>query len=80
LTSATTFAGLTPLMMEQSMQGKFMIPMAISIAFGVIFSSAITLFLVPCSYLILEDLLGLLRRGEPAVTRPRVARGRDEAA
>jgi len=80
LTSLTTFAGLTPLMMEQSMQGKFMIPMAISIAFGVIFSSAITLFLVPCSYLILEDLLGLLRRSEPPAVRPRVARGRDEAA
>jgi len=59
LTSLTTFAGLTPLMLEQSMQARFMIPMAISIAFGVLFSSSITLFLVPASYLALEDLTGL---------------------
>jgi multidrug efflux pump subunit AcrB len=62
LTSLTTFAGLTPMMLETSLQARFMIPMAISIAFGVIFSSFITLFLVPCSYLILEDLTGLFRR------------------
>jgi multidrug efflux pump subunit AcrB len=60
LTSLTTFAGLTPLMLETSMQARFMIPMAISIAFGVIFSSFITLFLVPCSYLVLEDVMRLL--------------------
>jgi multidrug efflux pump subunit AcrB len=86
LTSLTTFVGLTPLMMEQSMQGKFMIPMAISIAFGVLFASAITLFLVPCSYLILEDVLSLFRRGEgppPQPARrpvPARSRARDEAA
>jgi multidrug efflux pump subunit AcrB len=60
LTSLTTFAGLTPLMLETSMQARFMIPMAISIAFGVLFSSFITLFLVPCSYLVLEDVIRLL--------------------
>jgi len=77
LTSLTTFAGLTPLMLETSMQARFMIPMAISIAFGVIFSSFITLFLVPCSYLVLEDvqrLLGGRRAGETLTTAPNVIR------
>jgi multidrug efflux pump subunit AcrB len=55
LTSLTTFVGLTPMMLERSMSARFMIPMAISLAFGVIFSSLVTLFIVPCSYLILED-------------------------
>ena len=59
LTSLTTFAGLTPLMLETSMQARFMIPMAISIAFGVIFSSFVTLFLVPVSYRVLEDVIAL---------------------
>jgi multidrug efflux pump subunit AcrB len=69
LTSLTTFAGLTPMMLETSMQARFMIPMAISIAYGVVFSSFITLFLVPATYLVLEDILGFAkrvgRRGEP---------------
>ena len=62
LTSLTTFAGLTPMMLETSLQAKFMIPMAISIAFGVLFSSFITLFMVPCSYLLLEDWLRFAKR------------------
>ncbi|MBW2273998.1 MAG: efflux RND transporter permease subunit [Deltaproteobacteria bacterium] len=73
LTSLTTFAGLTPLMLEQSMQARFMIPMAISISFGVLFSSFITLFLVPASYLVLEDLTGLFgasAAGEELSTTP----------
>ena len=80
LTSLTTFAGLSPLMLETSMQARFMIPMAISIAFGVLFASAITLFLVPTSYLILEDVLGLFRRPKPPAARPRTVRSRDAAA
>ena len=56
LTSITTFAGLTPMMLETSMSARFMIPMAISLAFGVVFASLITLFIVPCAYLVLEDL------------------------
>jgi multidrug efflux pump subunit AcrB len=68
LTSLTTFAGLTPLLMEQSVQAKFLIPMGISLAFGVIFATLITLVMVPVSYLILEDLVQvagrLLRRGD----------------
>ena len=56
LTSVTTFAGLTPLLLEQSLQARFLIPMAISLGFGVIFATAITLLLVPTGYTLLEDL------------------------
>ena len=62
LTSLTTFLGLLPLLLEKSMQAKFLIPMAISLAFGVIFSTVITLVLVPSGYIILEDLKDWLRR------------------
>jgi multidrug efflux pump subunit AcrB len=56
LTSLTTFAGLTPLLLEKSVQAKFLVPMAISLGFGVMFATLITLFLVPCGYVILEDV------------------------
>ncbi len=56
LTSLTTFGGLSPLMLEKSMQARFLIPMAVSLAFGVIFSTFITLVLVPSGYVILEDI------------------------
>ena len=59
LTSLTTFAGLTPLLLEKSLQAKFLIPMAVSLAFGVVFSTVIILFIVPAAYLIMEDLIGL---------------------
>ncbi|MAJ61267.1 MAG: hypothetical protein CBC48_15725 [bacterium TMED88] len=55
LTSLTTFAGLTPLLMERSLSAQFLIPMAISLAFGVAFATLITLLLVPCGYLVLDD-------------------------
>ena len=56
LTTLTTFFGLLPMMMEQSLQAQFLIPMAISLAFGVMFATMITLFLVPSLYMILEDI------------------------
>jgi len=62
LTSLTTFAGLLPLMLERSMQARFLIPMAVSLAFGVIFATFITLVLVPSTYLIVEDLKLLMAR------------------
>jgi multidrug efflux pump subunit AcrB len=62
LTSLTTFFGLTPLILEKSMQARFLIPMAISLAFGVVFATFITLVLIPCGYVILEDVLAILRR------------------
>lgn len=62
LTSLTTFAGLTPILLETSLQAQFLIPMAISLSFGVLFATLITLLLVPCIYLVLEDLRALPRR------------------
>ncbi|VAW63798.1 Acriflavin resistance protein [hydrothermal vent metagenome] len=56
LTSLTTFAGLTPLMLEKSVQAQFLIPMAVSLAFGVVFATIVSLLLVPASYYILEDM------------------------
>lgn len=56
LTTLTTFAGLTPLLLEKSMQARFMIPMAVSLAFGVLFATFIILVLVPSLYMIVEDL------------------------
>ena len=62
LTSLTTVAGLFPLLREKSMQAQFLIPAAVSLAFGVMFATVITLILVPCLYLVLEDLKGLAAR------------------
>ncbi|HIA38467.1 MAG TPA: efflux RND transporter permease subunit [Planctomycetes bacterium] len=56
LTTLTTFLGLTPLLLEKSIQAKFLIPMAISVAFGVVFATIITLLIVPSLYMIVEDL------------------------
>lgn len=56
LTSLTTFAGLTPMLLETDMQARFLIPMAVSLSFGILFATVITLFLVPCVYLMLEDV------------------------
>ncbi len=61
LTSLTTFVGLAPLMLERSFQAQFLIPMAVSLAFGVVFATVITLVLVPTAYLILEDVKHLFR-------------------
>lgn len=78
LTSLTTFAGLTPLLFEKSLQAQLLIPMATSLGFGVIFGTAVILILVPVTYAILEDIrhgvAGLFRRqpsAEPeAAPRP----------
>ena len=56
LTSLTTFFGLVPLMLERSFEAEFLLPMAVSLAFGVIFATFITLMLVPTSYAILDDV------------------------
>jgi multidrug efflux pump subunit AcrB len=67
LTTLTTFLGLTPMILEKSLQARFLVPMAISLGFGVVFATAITLILVPCLYMILEDIKGLFRRGADVV-------------
>ncbi len=56
LTTLTTFCGLMPMIAEKSLQARFLVPMAISLAFGVMFATCITLLLVPALYMILEDL------------------------
>jgi multidrug efflux pump subunit AcrB len=58
LTSVTTFVGLVPLMMSGTPATAFVIPMAVSLAFGVLFATFITLFLVPALYAIAEDVFG----------------------
>ena len=62
LTSMTTFIGLIPLMFEPAISAKPLVPMAISLAYGVLCASAVTLFLVPCGYLILKDFTDMIRR------------------
>jgi multidrug efflux pump subunit AcrB len=60
LTSLTTFFGLMPMILETSVQAQFLIPMAISLAFGILFATGITLVLIPSLYLVLEDVRALM--------------------
>ena len=59
LTSLTTFLGLAPMILETSLQARFLIPMAISLGFGVLFATVVILILVPSLYMIVEDLIGI---------------------
>ena len=56
LTSLTTIAGLTPLMLERNFQAQFLIPMAVSITFGLLLATLLTLLLVPSLYMIVKDV------------------------
>lgn len=56
LTSLTTFCGLIPIVAETSTQAQFVIPMAVSLAFGIVFATVITLLLIPCLYMVLDDI------------------------
>ena len=56
LTTMTTFGGLSPMIFETSRQARFMIPMAISLGFGIVFGTAITLVIVPCLYVMINDV------------------------
>lgn len=58
LTTLTTFGGLTPIILERSSQARQLIPMAISLGFGIVFATAIILVIVPCLFMVLDDLLG----------------------
>ncbi len=62
MTSLTTFAGLLPLIAEDSVDARFLQPMAVSLAFGVLFSSAVSLLILPATYLVLEDVHRLTAR------------------
>ena len=63
LTTLTTFCGLAPIVLEASNQARHLIPMAISLGFGIVFATALILILVPCLYVILDDLLVLFGKG-----------------
>ncbi|MEM1182068.1 MAG: efflux RND transporter permease subunit [Acidobacteriota bacterium] len=67
LTTLTTFMGLSPMIFETSVQARFLIPMAISLGFGIVFATAITLVLVPVVYRILEDIHDLYDSSAVAV-------------
>jgi len=56
LTSVTTFAGLMPLIFDRSIQAQFLIPMAVSLGFGILFATGITLYLIPAAYKISADI------------------------
>lgn len=78
LTSATTFLGLAPIVFfEKSLQAQIVIPMATSLAFGILFATLITLVLIPTLYVIADDLTERLRwRRAPSDTRPEAADAR----
>ncbi|MGR9073677.1 MAG: efflux RND transporter permease subunit [Gammaproteobacteria bacterium] len=62
LTTLTTFCGLMPMILETSRQARILIPMAISIGFGILFATLITLILIPSLYLVVEDVRALVKR------------------
>jgi len=62
LTSLTTFIGLMPLLFEKSTQAQFLIPMAISLGFGILFATFITLLLIPVNYMLAERVKGYWNR------------------
>ncbi len=70
LTSITTFVGLLPLMLNKSVQAQFLVPMAVSLSFGVMFATVVTLLVVPAGYLILNDLGNLVRRAAATLKEP----------
>ena len=70
LTSITTFIGLVPIIFfEVSAQAQIVIPMAVSLAFGVLFATIVTLVFIPCLYVIIEDLKGLFKRRKSKIER-----------
>ena len=79
LTSVTTFMGLAPMLLERSVQAQDIIPMAISLAFGIVFATVITLLLVPCLYLMLDDLARWWAGAAPTST-PRADTGAQDLA
>jgi multidrug efflux pump subunit AcrB len=66
LTTLTTFGGLTPIILETSSQAYYIIPMAISLGFGIVFATSIILIIVPCMYLMMEDIKVWLGRQKKA--------------
>lgn len=72
LTTLTTFGGLAPMIFETSRQARFMIPMAISLGFGILFATSITLVIVPCLYLMAEDVRRVIQLLSSTIHEPTV--------
>jgi len=64
LTTLTTFGGLAPMIFETSRQARFMIPMALSLGYGILFATFISLLIVPCLYVVVGDLKQLMGQAE----------------
>ncbi|MCH4824238.1 efflux RND transporter permease subunit [Gramella lutea] len=70
LTTLTTFGGLTPIILETSSQAYYLIPMAISLGFGIVFATSIILVIVPCLYLVSEDIRLYFQKGKTVEKEP----------
>jgi multidrug efflux pump subunit AcrB len=68
LTSITTVAGLFPLLLERSFQAQFLVPMAVSLCFGLMVATILTLLYVPALYLIVQDIVNLFKAGRAGQT------------
>jgi multidrug efflux pump subunit AcrB len=79
LTSATTFVGLIPVMFARSTQAKFLVPMAVSMGFGILVATAVTLLLVPLNYVLYFNLVSN-RRHPASVTTPQQTQAKSEDA
>ena len=72
LTSITTFVGVLPIMFETSLQARFVIPMAVALGFAVLYATLVTLILIPCLYLILDDLKLVLGKPYRMIVKKKV--------
>ena len=80
LTSLTTFFGLTPLIFETSTQAQFLIPMAVSLGFGILFATLVTLLLIPVNYMVLEDIKRLFGLNDKYKRASKVTRHNTKAS
>jgi len=78
LTTLTTFGGLAPMIFETSRQAKFLIPMALSLGFGILFATFITLVIVPAMYLAVDDVRCVLTGVGRRVSAPLKSEAREE--
>lgn len=72
LTSLTTFFGLLPMLLETSVQAQHVVPMAVSLGFGIMFATVITLLLIPCLYIVLDDLERFFSKSDSSVQSKQV--------
>ena len=79
LTSSTTYIGLVPLMFEANVAARPLVPMAIALGYGVLLATVVTLFLVPCGYVILDDFVGGRARKPAATKAPEIRLARGES-